>query len=273
MRRRWHIKAAVAGLLLLVLAAAASAGTEDDCPIDVGEDFVDLLTAPADWGTQEWLAAGAVGAVTAGLVVSGDEAVYRASVESSDHLPYAIVGKMAWLGKWYGRNDINPLITFGVVVGGMWAVGEASDDAYLVRTSAIAAESYLFTGAITIVSKFLFGRSRPYTGEGPHRWRWVGRHDRDRRSFPSGHAASAFSMATAISRRYTDWWVQVPAYTLATGMSFQRIDAGVHWTSDVLIGAALGFAVSTFLVQLHTCDDTAAPGTPSPTLVSFGFSF
>jgi len=261
-------------MYVLALPGAVLAGSEDGCKIKVGEDFVDMITAPADWGTDEWLAFGAVGAVTTGLIIGGDEKMYRASVDSPDSFPYSIVHRVGWLGSWYGKNDINPLITFGVVVGGMWAVGEYNDDEYLVRTSAIAAESYLFTGAISILSKFLFGRSRPYTGKGAHDWRWVGRHRRDTRSFPSGHAASAFSMATAVAKRYTDWWVQVPAYTLATGAAFQRIDSGVHWASDVFVGAALGFAVSTFLVQRHTCDDTrAGVGGAAPTLVSFGFSF
>ena len=261
-------------LCTIALPEILLAGSEDGCKIKVGEDFVDLLTAPADWGSDEWLAAGVVGAVTAGLIISGDEKIYRASIESPEKFPYRVVHKMAWLGKWYGRNDVNPLITFGVVVGGMYAVGRFSDDDYLVRTSAIAAESYLFTGAISIVTKFLFGRSRPHTDDGPHRWRFVGRHSRDTRSFPSGHSASAFSMATAIAKRYTDWWVQVPAYTLATGAAFQRIDSGVHWASDVFVGAALGFAVSAFLVQRHTCDDgDGGGGTVAPTLVSFGFSF
>jgi len=263
----------VVALCIVALPGTLHADGEDGCKIKVGEDFVDLLTAPADWGSSEWLAAGAVGAVTAGLIISGDEKIHRTSIESPEKFPYVVVHKMAWLGEWYGKNDINPLITFGVVVGGMWAVGSYNDDDYLVRTSAIAAESYLFTGAISIVIKFLFGRSRPYTDDGPHRWKFVGRHSRDTRSFPSGHSASAFSMATTIAKRYTDWWVQVPAYTLATGVAFQRIDSGVHWTSDVFVGAALGFAVSTFLVQRHTCDDPGAGGAAAPTLVSFGFSF
>jgi len=268
----WRLSLVVVALTLCATHARAG---EDACKIEgnIGDDFVDLIKAPGDWTTEEWVAAGVVGATTAGLIGWWDEDIRRVAAEDPQSFPYVAVHKLAWLGKWYGKNDYNPIITFAAVAGGMWAWGEASDDEYLVRTAGIMTESYLFTAGFTFAFKLLLGRSRPYTGDGAHRWRFVGLHGKDTRSFPSGHASTAFSMATAVSKRYDDWWVQVPAYTLATGFSLQRIDSGVHWTSDVLVGAVLGYAISAFLADRHTCDDPLVGGVSPTPYITFALDF
>lgn len=262
-------------MLMTALSTRARAGTEDSCPIEgnIGNDLADLVTAPADWSTEEWLAAGAMGVVTAGLIVRWDESIQRTSVENPESFPYVIIHKLAWLGKWYGKNDINPVITFAAVTGGLFAVGKASDDDYLVRTTGIMTESYLFTAGFSIALKLLLGRSRPYVGSGPRSWHFVGFHSRDTRSFPSGHVSSAFSMASVLSKRHDDWWVQVPAWTLATGVASERIDSGAHWTSDVLVGAVLGSAIGAFLADRHTCTNPATGAVSGVQYVTFGFDF
>ncbi|MEU4373798.1 MULTISPECIES: phosphatase PAP2 family protein [Pseudonocardia] len=61
-------------------------------------------------------------------------------------------------------------------------------------------------------------------------------------SFPSGHAASAAAFATAVvmeNRRAAP--VVVP---LAALVGWSRVHVGVHWTSDVLVGAAIGTGVA-----------------------------
>ena len=269
----------VAVVLLATLCAGAPvarAGDEDRCGIDaetIVKDFGDLLAAPAHWDTEQWLAAAAVGAATGALVAWGDEGIRRAATEDANGFPYAVAHKVAILGRWYGKNDINPVITMGVVAGGLWIAGESRDDPALVRTAAIAVESWAFTGILTGLIKFIAGRSRPHTGDGPHRWSFARLHPRARRSFPSGHAASAFSLATTVAKRHDDWWVQVPVYTLATGAALERVDSDVHWASDVLFGAVLGAAVSAFLAERHTCADSESGAGGTPAYVSFSVAF
>ena len=62
----------------------------------------------------------------------------------------------------------------------------------------------------------------------------------DRFSFPSGHTAGAFIMATLISGFYSMVWI--PAFLLAGLVGFSRIYNGVHYTSDVLAGMVLGIS-------------------------------
>jgi diacylglycerol kinase family enzyme/membrane-associated phospholipid phosphatase len=61
-------------------------------------------------------------------------------------------------------------------------------------------------------------------------------------SFPSGHAASAAAFATAVALESPRLGAVVAP--LAAGVAYSRVHVGVHWTSDVLAGAALGTGVA-----------------------------
>ncbi|HEY2205044.1 MAG TPA: phosphatase PAP2 family protein [Pseudonocardia sp.] len=65
-------------------------------------------------------------------------------------------------------------------------------------------------------------------------------------SFPSGHAASAVAFATAVALDSPRAGAAVAP--LAAAVAYSRVHVGVHWTSDVLAGAAVG-AGSALLTQ------------------------
>jgi decaprenylphosphoryl-5-phosphoribose phosphatase len=60
-------------------------------------------------------------------------------------------------------------------------------------------------------------------------------------SFPSGHAATSFAAAIAIAELAPR--LRAPAVAAASLMAFTRPYLGVHYPSDVLVGAALGAAL------------------------------
>jgi diacylglycerol kinase family enzyme/membrane-associated phospholipid phosphatase len=57
-------------------------------------------------------------------------------------------------------------------------------------------------------------------------------------SFPSGHAASAAAFATGVALESPRWGLIVAP--IAAAVAFSRVYTGVHYPSDVLVGAALG---------------------------------
>jgi diacylglycerol kinase family enzyme/membrane-associated phospholipid phosphatase len=61
-------------------------------------------------------------------------------------------------------------------------------------------------------------------------------------SFPSGHSASAAAFAVGVATELPE--LAVPIAVLAGAVGFSRIFTGVHFTSDVLVGAALGATVA-----------------------------
>ena len=62
-------------------------------------------------------------------------------------------------------------------------------------------------------------------------------------SFPSGHTASSFAAAYSLNKTFGKR-VGIPAYALATAIGLTRIGVGVHYPSDVVVGAAVGTAVA-----------------------------
>lgn len=60
----------------------------------------------------------------------------------------------------------------------------------------------------------------------------------DKYSLPSGHTAAAFVMATLIGHFYPEFYLVALLWACLIGMA--RILLGVHFISDVLLGALLG---------------------------------
>lgn len=75
----------------------------------------------------------------------------------------------------------------------------------------------------------------------------------DDKGFPSGHAATVFAGATALSMEYKDNypWVPYAAYGFAAGVSSLRVVHNKHYWSDVLVGAGLGILSSKLAYWTH----------------------
>lgn len=62
------------------------------------------------------------------------------------------------------------------------------------------------------------------------------------RSFPSGHAASAFAFATGAAA--TQPHIALPLRALATVVAYSRVHTGVHYPGDVVIGSLVGVSLA-----------------------------
>ena len=81
-------------------------------------------------------------------------------------------------------------------------------------------------------------------------------------SFPSGHSASAAAFATGVALESRGWGAVV-APLAACSVALSRVYTGVHFPSDVLVGAALGVGAA-FAVRgvVPTRDQLPPPGRP-----------
>ena len=107
-------------------------------------------------------------------------------------------------------------------------------------------ESVVIEGNTRVGIFNLAGRARPSTGRGPRFWKW-----KDDRSFPSGHTANIFQLATILSHHIDRWWFSAASYAIASTVAMQRIDDDAHWPSDVLFGAVYGTLISRAVISLH----------------------
>jgi undecaprenyl-diphosphatase len=67
-------------------------------------------------------------------------------------------------------------------------------------------------------------------------------------SFPSGHTASSFAAATALSSFYPK--AGPLAFTLAALVGISRVHLGHHFPSDVAIGSVIGVGTGTMATAL-----------------------
>lgn len=79
-------------------------------------------------------------------------------------------------------------------------------------------------------------------------------------SFPSGHTSNAFALATVAERHY-GWKLGVPAYLLAGAVGASRMKQDMHYFSDVVAGATLGYIVGRTVVRMNNRPVADGPGT------------
>jgi undecaprenyl-diphosphatase len=73
----------------------------------------------------------------------------------------------------------------------------------------------------------------------------------DQFSFPSGHAMTSFAIAASVSHFYPD--LQVCLLFSAVSVAVSRIVLGMHFLTDVVIGALIGAALGFLSVWIFTC--------------------
>jgi membrane-associated phospholipid phosphatase len=70
-------------------------------------------------------------------------------------------------------------------------------------------------------------------------------------SLPGGHTATAMVISTVLSRNVEPTWLKVLVYVPAVVTAYSRIYQDWHWTSDCVLGGALGYFVADWVVDLH----------------------
>ncbi len=172
-----------------------------------------------------------------GQLAAVDRAVYDAIAATPTP---ALDGPLRQLSRAADKSRIWLAVAAVMAVTG----GPAGRRAAVRGTLAIGATSALVNLAIKPIGR----RGRPdRAGAGVPGIRHVRMPDST--SFPSGHSASAFAFATAISRERP--WIALGSGFLAAAVAYSRVHTGVHYPGDTvtgsLIGASTGLAVAGLL--------------------------
>lgn len=134
-----------------------------------------------------------------------------------------------------------------------WSLGHMMNDYKLQQTSRLALEGIIFSAAVTTGIKSYFHRARPYASSSSSNWKGPNHKSYPSvMSFPSGHSACAFSVATVISQQYSDVEI-VPwiSYSLAILTAWSRVYLNKHWASDVIVGSAIGHYTAKMIMELE----------------------
>src|SRR6266436_979623 len=130
--------------------------------------------------------------------------------------------------------------------GGMWLLGHASHNEHWSETGFLAGEAALNSLVAVESLKYSLRRERPYQGVGSGSFFQSGG-----TSFPSEHAAAAWSVAGVIVHEYPGPFTKIMAYGLASLVSVSRVKAHQHFPSDVVVGSVIGNLVAQNIYSRH----------------------
>jgi hypothetical protein len=157
-------------------------------------------------------------------------------------------------------DDVNDIFDSYITTAEVIAVpatlmiaGYARHDSYQVDTAILCGEAYANSAVVDLAMKAITRRKRPSDipvgGSFDDTFFNGGKSPFHGSSFPSGHAAGVFSVATVVANRYRNHrWVPFLAYGFATAISFSRVTTASHFPSDVFLGAALGYTITKYAV-------------------------
>jgi len=206
---------------------------------DTGRDFVAFPKRRSTW---IMLAVGGAAAL----------AVHPADDYVESHIVGNSAAKDAFaVGRWVGSSAFQAGASVGLWVIGRYIVPPAPDGSRTNKVSHLGFDlmrAQILTQTLVQGVKYSVRRDRP-TGECC--------------AFPSGHAASAFALASVLERHlgYRASW---PVLAAATYVATSRLVDDRHFLSDVVFGAALGEAAGWTVVGRHGRGEYALQPVPVP---------
>lgn len=198
----------------------------------IGSDFVALPKRRSTWVI---VGIGAGGALLAHPV---DDSLNARMVGSP------AVGRFFAPGKVIGSAWVQTGVSVGLYVVGRYVMPHAEGEGKTNKVSHLGYDllrAQIVSQVLVQGIKITVQRDRP-TGECC--------------SFPSGHAATAFAVASVLERHlgYRSAW---PTLVIATYVGASRLHDNRHFLSDVIFGSAIGMATGWTIVGRHGRSDYA----------------
>lgn len=194
-----------------------------------------VVTRPAHWQGRDFRNLGIVMGTTGALLLA-DKTIKQ--MAQRNRSPF--VNSVANIVEPFG-NRYSPYI-----MAGMYVAGAVIKDRELKNTALLTFKSYAISTSIYLLTKSMIRRNRPAYTDNNLDFHPPFSSDRYHTSFPSGHTLTVMTLATAVSEAYGKQhrWIPWVAYGIAGLTGVSRIYHNRHWSSDVWIGASLGYFVT-----------------------------
>ncbi len=136
----------------------------------------------------------------------------------------------------------------GALVGGaagLYVLSYPSHNEHWRETGYLAGEAALNSLVAVEALKYSLRRERPFQSDGSGPFFSGGT------SFPSEHAAAAWSVAGVIAHEYPGLFPRLVVYGLASLVSYSRIRGRQHFNSDVFVGGMIGQLIAQDVYSRH----------------------
>ena len=199
---------------------------------NIAEDQKAVWIGPTNvrWVDADWLVP--LGGAAAAMFVT-DSSYSRHLSNSPNRIKYS---------KDVSNYGIASMVGIG---GGLYLWGHLTHDDHKIETGILAGEAAIDSLAPVYAMKYAFGRERPQQDN------YRGRFGQGGVSFPSEHAAAAWSIASVIAHEYPGPLTSLFVYGLASAVSASRITAKQHFPSDVLVASAIGWFEGMYVYRKH----------------------
>jgi membrane-associated phospholipid phosphatase len=134
--------------------------------------------------------------------------------------------------------------------GGMWLLGHVRHNEHWSETGFLAGEAALNSLVAVEAFKYSLRRQRPYQGDGSGPF-----FQSSGTSFPSEHAAAAWSVAGVVAHEYPGPLMKIAAYGLASLVDYSRVRGRQHFPSDVFVGSIVGNLIAQNVYSRHHDSD------------------
>jgi len=129
--------------------------------------------------------------------------------------------------------------------GTFYLWGRITQNDHARETGLLGGEALANVLIDTSLLQFATGRQRPLEGSGKGQF-WHGG-----QSFPSDHAAAAWAIASVVANEYPGPLTQLLAYGTASAVTAARVVGREHFTSDAVVGSALGWWMGRQVYRAH----------------------
>lgn len=230
-------------LLAFISNAKAQSHNEHDSDVWIGKamlsDPFKNVSSIAKASKKQWIVGGSLTALSLSSFAI-DKDVFHENTK--------LISSNQWIED-YAR--INGVASYPLLAGlpvGLWIGGLVSKNQRLSNNAIVSGLALYNTAVPVLALKMLTGRVRPENFVnvdlyGPSLEHW---------SFPSMHAAGAWSLASCYSTLYPEKkWISIVGYSGAALISSARVMGNKHWVSDVLVGSLMGYAIGRITAKRH----------------------
>src|SRR5262249_19978306 len=132
--------------------------------------------------------------------------------------------------------------TLAGFTGATYLFGRLRADSHAREAGLLGLEAVAHAEIIVEILKEVAQRERPL--DAAHH----GRFFKGGSSFPSGHSADSFAVASVFAYEYRNHIaVPIAAYSVASLVAFSRLSGRNHWASDIFVGSSTGFLIGRYL--------------------------